>query len=689
MPLHLDHRPKTLKRVVGQDATVAALKSVLEREDIPHAFLFHGPSGCGKTTLARIVAKKLGASEMDIKELNVADVRGIDSVREITRNMTLRPMGGTARVWILDECFPAGTPVATPHGDIPIQDLKVGHLVCSMKQKVDVVTEVFQKEIPLNRVVRIDFSNGKSIFCSDHHQVFTTEGWKFAKDLLCGDFTFSLLRNTMNEKGGRYEEVQADNLRGMSREVEAPPKENMLYSVSECVTGKEESNEAVCLVSEGGDSILSRQAGKVQSQVLFQGMPSTSENGESGISEETTQPGSYEKNTTVSQSILLHGRGEGSGPEAFQENVNEQSSITSGNCRKNTPDERKERNITHSPEKSRGERAVDGPAEIPPYAFGGGMGNGVCGEDGEKPEAAGKIPVSESLQARPGDAFDFVGSGSRRHDAFIENCFRERSQKDGVTEYLRVDGVAIYEQGSNDEEFASVIGDTEKNQGFVVMYDISVEGHPSYFANGIAVHNCHAMSRDAQNALLKPLEDCPAHVYFMLCTTDPQKLIATIRNRCSQFALTLVSDEELTELLLSVAEKEGVEIPESVINSIVAASGGSPRSALVQLDKVKDLDDDEMEKAVSRIDTNASAAIDLCRALLKDKPSWPEIAKVLSNLAGGEPEQIRMAVLGYCNAILLKGKFNGRACLVMECFKDPFYNDGKFRLTLACASSVA
>jgi DNA polymerase III gamma/tau subunit len=252
-----------------------------------------------------------------------------------------------------------------------------------------------------------------------------------------------------------------------------------------------------------------------------------------------------------------------------------------------------------------------------------------------------------------------------------------------------VDGVAIYEQGSNDEEFASVIGDTEKNQGFVVMYDISVEGHPSYFANGIAVHNCHGLSKDAQNALLKPLEDCPDHVYFMLCTTDPQKLIATIRNRCSQFALTLVSDEDLAELLFAVAAKEGVDIPETVINSIVSASGGSPRAALVHLDKVKDLPEDEMEKAVSRIDTNASAAIDLCRALLKDKPNWSEIAKVLSNLSGGEPEQIRMAVLGYCNAILLKGKFNGRACLVMECFKDPFYNDGKFRLTLACAASVA
>ena len=688
MPLHLDHRPKTLKRVVGQDATVAALKTVLERDDMPHAFLFHGPSGCGKTTLARIVAKKLGCSEMDLKELNVADVRGIDSIRDITRNMALRPMGGTARVWILDECFPAGTPVATPHGDIPIQDLKVGHLVCSMKQKVDVVTEVFQKEIPLNRVVRIDFSNGKSIFCSDHHQVFTTEGWKFAKDLLCGDFTFSLLRNTMNEKGGGYEEVQADNLRGMSREVEAPPKENMLYSVSECVTGKEESNEAVCLVSEGGYSVLSRQTGKVQSQVLFQGMSSTSKNGESGISEETTQPGSYEKNTTVAQSLLLHGRGEGSGPEAFRKDEKIQCDEFPRNPGEGSTNQGKERDSSCSSEESRGKRVSNSSAEITPYAFGGEMEDGIYSEDGEPPKID-KISVSESLQAGSSTFLDLASGGSRRSNSFIENRFRKRSQKDGVTEFVRVDGVTVYEQGSNDEYFASIVGDTEKSQGFVVMYDISVDGHPSYFAEGIAVHNCHQLSKDAQNALLKPLEDCPAHVYFMLCTTDPQKLIATIRNRCSQFALTLVSDEELTELLSSVAAKEGVKIPESVINSIVAASGGSPRSALVQLDKVKDLDDDEMEKAVSRIDTNASAAIDLCRALLKDKPSWPEIAKVLSNLAGGEPEQIRMAVLGYCNAILLKGKFNGRACLVMECFKDPFYNDGKFRLTLACASSVA
>ncbi len=224
MPLHLDHRPKTLKRVVGQGATVAALKAVLDRDDIPHAFLFHGPSGCGKTTLARIVAKKLGCSEMDIKELNVADVRGIDSVREITRSMMLRPMGGTSRVWILDECFPANTPITTPTGEKPIQELVEGDSVCSLFGKNDVVEKTFRKEIPLSRVVRIDFSNGKVLFCSDHHQFFTPDGWKFAKDLISGDFTFSILRNTMGENGGLYEEVQENYLCGVPNEAQAPPE---------------------------------------------------------------------------------------------------------------------------------------------------------------------------------------------------------------------------------------------------------------------------------------------------------------------------------------------------------------------------------------------------------------------------------------------------------------------------------
>ena len=59
MDLHLKYRPEVFEEVIGQDAIVESLKTLLEKEDPPHSYLFSGPSGVGKTSLARLVATSL------------------------------------------------------------------------------------------------------------------------------------------------------------------------------------------------------------------------------------------------------------------------------------------------------------------------------------------------------------------------------------------------------------------------------------------------------------------------------------------------------------------------------------------------------------------------------------------------------------------------------------------------------
>jgi DNA polymerase-3 subunit gamma/tau len=105
MPLHIDYRPKELKDVIGNRETIASIESILRRKkDWPHTWLFQGNKGCGKTTLARIVAKRLGIADNDLQELNIANMRGIDSAREIQERMRYKGLGDSgARGWILDE----------------------------------------------------------------------------------------------------------------------------------------------------------------------------------------------------------------------------------------------------------------------------------------------------------------------------------------------------------------------------------------------------------------------------------------------------------------------------------------------------------------------------------------------------------------------------------------------------------
>lgn len=101
MSYNIKHRPELLKHMYGNSNVISSLKKILQ--DAPHAFLFTGPSGCGKTTLARIVAKKLKADALSLNEFNVADVRGIDTVREIINNSKYQSVMGGAKVYILDE----------------------------------------------------------------------------------------------------------------------------------------------------------------------------------------------------------------------------------------------------------------------------------------------------------------------------------------------------------------------------------------------------------------------------------------------------------------------------------------------------------------------------------------------------------------------------------------------------------
>jgi DNA polymerase-3 subunit gamma/tau len=93
------------------------------------------------------------------------------------------------------------------------------------------------------------------------------------------------------------------------------------------------------------------------------------------------------------------------------------------------------------------------------------------------------------------------------------------------------------------------------------------------------IDEAHQLGPGAANALLKVVEEPPAHVLFIFATTEPEKLISTIRSRTHHYPFRLVPPVILSTHLEKVCESEGIKVAKGVIQLVVRASGGSVRDA--------------------------------------------------------------------------------------------------------------
>ncbi len=101
--LYRKYRPQEFADVRDQDHIIKVLRGAIKKGEIPHAILFSGTRGTGKTTLARIFAKAIGTSDMDLYEIDAASNRGIDDVRELKEAVHTLPYESTYKVYIIDE----------------------------------------------------------------------------------------------------------------------------------------------------------------------------------------------------------------------------------------------------------------------------------------------------------------------------------------------------------------------------------------------------------------------------------------------------------------------------------------------------------------------------------------------------------------------------------------------------------
>ena len=202
----------------------------------------------------------------------------------------------------------------------------------------------------------------------------------------------------------------------------------------------------------------------------------------------------------------------------------------------------------------------------------------------------------------------------------------------------------------------------ETNKKFIIMDEVQM------------------LSKASWNALLVTLEEPPAHLYWALCTTEPDKVPTTIRTRCHAYDLKPVAWDKLAAYLEHVAEQEKLSIDTEFINLAARKAQGSVRQALVFLSMLDGITEkEEALRLIEDADSETGAAIDLARMIVNGKGfTWQAATKILSEI-DVSPETIRLTILAYASSVLLGGKAQKPEGIlaVLQAFSQPCNSNEK------------
>lgn len=170
------------------------------------------------------------------------------------------------------------------------------------------------------------------------------------------------------------------------------------------------------------------------------------------------------------------------------------------------------------------------------------------------------------------------------------------------------------------------------------------------------IDEVHMLSGAAFNALLKTLEEPPAHVMFVLATTEPYKIPATILSRCQRFDYKRIRSKDIVEQLRMISQKENINISEEALYSIAEASDGGMRDALSILDQVsiyniEGVTEEDVDNVTGRV--SDTYVLKLIKALHEENAydSLNLADEILES--GKEAGSLINSIVKFCRSLLL------------------------------------
>jgi len=211
-------------------------------------------------------------------------------------------------------------------------------------------------------------------------------------------------------------------------------------------------------------------------------------------------------------------------------------------------------------------------------------------------------------------------------------------------------------------------------------------------SKAVIIDECHRLSKNAWDALLKITEEPPPHVFFFFCTTDPGKVPKAIATRCSVYSLLPLKRDTILDVLEHVCDEEGYGTSGKILGLIADACEGSMRGALTMLAKVHSCDDEREAAALLQTAMDSPEIFELCKLLCWGRPTWGEVTKLLGAVEDAQPESIRIMVTLYVAAVLAKPKNEKdvpRLLDILQVFSKPCNPSDKMApIFLACGKLI-
>jgi DNA polymerase III subunit gamma/tau len=196
----------------------------------------------------------------------------------------------------------------------------------------------------------------------------------------------------------------------------------------------------------------------------------------------------------------------------------------------------------------------------------------------------------------------------------------------------------------------------------------------------VIIDEVHCLSYQCFKSLLKNIEEPPEDVYWILCTTEFDRVPETIRNRCAVFKLRPVSQSLIEGLLHNVCKAEHYKLSDEIVRLIAKRAQGAPRQALSYLAQCYDCQTMKAAEWIMQEQQETPELVDIARAGANGD-SWEKIVGKIEAIKDEyEAESIRLMIVSYLTTVLWKAssKQAGKVLEMLDCFSTPYSARDKF-----------